>query len=130
MQTQSGAGLARIEALLDEFSNAGGLDPARRDRLQVNIRDEARVLGLEAELGLDDAATLVEAITRIDRFVCDVKDSQFGGGLHVFGRGDQGAAERAGLLAALDGRRVPPGPSGSPFAGAAMCCQPGETFMR
>lgn len=117
VQTKSGVGLARIEALLDEFSNADGLDPARRDRLQASIRDEARMLGLEAELGLDGAATLVEAITRIDRFVCDVKDSQFGDGLHVFGRGDQGAAERAGLLAALDGRRVPPGPSGSPFRG-------------
>ncbi|MEA3388462.1 cobaltochelatase subunit CobN [Sphingobium phenoxybenzoativorans] len=116
-QTESGAGLARIEALLDEFSNADGLDPARRDRLQAAIREEARTLGLEAELGLDSAATLVEAITRIDRFVCDVKESQFGDGLHVFGCGDQGAAERAGLLAALDGRRVPPGPSGSPFRG-------------
>jgi cobaltochelatase CobN len=116
-QTGSGAGLARIEALLDEFSNADGLDPARRDRLQDAIREEARALGLEAELGLDGATTLVEAITRIDRFVCDVKESQFGDGLHVFGRGEQGAAERAGLLAALDGRRVAPGPSGSPFRG-------------
>lgn len=115
--TTSGAGLARIEALLDEFSNAEGLDPARRDRLQAVIREEARVLGLEAELGLDSATTLIEAITRIDRFVCDVKESQFGDGLHVFGRGEQGAAERAGLLAALDGRWVAPGPSGSPFRG-------------
>uniref|UniRef100_UPI0038BBC4A6 cobaltochelatase subunit CobN n=1 Tax=Novosphingobium sp. TaxID=1874826 RepID=UPI0038BBC4A6 len=95
VQSESGAGLARIEALLDEFSNADGLDPARRDRLQATIRDEARVLGLEAELGLDGAVTLVEAITRIDRFVCDIKESQFGDGLHVFGRGDQGVAERA-----------------------------------
>ncbi|ALR19703.1 cobaltochelatase subunit CobN [Sphingobium baderi] len=116
-QTGSGAGLTRIEALLDEFSNADGLDPARRDRLQDAIREEARALGLEAELGLDSATTLVEAITRIDRFVCDVKASQFGDGLHVFGRTEHGAAERAGLLAALDGRRVAPGPSGSPYRG-------------
>ncbi len=115
--TAHGAGLARIETLLDEFSNAGGLDPARRDRLQGAIRDEARALGLEAELGLDTAASLVEAITRIDRFVCDVKESQFGDGLHVFGRGEQGAAERSGLLTALAGRRVPSGPAGSPHRG-------------
>jgi cobaltochelatase CobN len=115
--TTSGAGLARIEALLDEFSNAKGLDPARRDRLQAVIREEARSLGLEAELGLDSATTLIEAISRIDRFVCDVKESQFGDGLHVFGRGEQGGGERAGLLAALDGRWVAPGPSGSPFRG-------------
>ena len=46
-----------------------------------------------------------------------MKESQFGDGLHVFGRGDQGAAERAGLLMALEGLRVPAGPSGSPFRG-------------
>jgi len=38
--------------------------------------------------------------------VCDVKESQFGDGLHVFGRGEHGEAERRGLLAALDGRRI------------------------
>ncbi|NLS28113.1 hypothetical protein S2M10_31210 [Sphingomonas sp. S2M10] len=113
----TGAGLARIEALLDEFSNAVGLDPARRDRLQAAIRDEARAAGLEAELGLDTATSAAEAITRIDRFVCDVKEGQFGDGLHVFGRGECGAAERNGLLAGLAGRRVAPGPAGSPHRG-------------
>ncbi|MFX8668542.1 cobaltochelatase subunit CobN, partial [Acinetobacter baumannii] len=39
-QSGTGAGLSRLEALLDEFSNAGGLDPARRDRLQGSIREE------------------------------------------------------------------------------------------
>jgi cobaltochelatase CobN len=113
----SGAGMARLEALLDEFSNADGLDPARRDRLQADIRDEAEAQGLGAELGLDAAANLAETITRIDRFVCDVKESQFGDGLHVFGTGEHGAHERAGLIAALAGRFVPPGPSGSPHRG-------------
>ncbi|MDD7970783.1 cobaltochelatase subunit CobN [Roseinatronobacter alkalisoli] len=114
---QSGTGMVRLEALLDEFSNADGLDPARRDRLQASIRDEAEALGLGAELGLERASCLNEAISRIDRFVCDIKESQFGEGLHVFGRGEQGAAERAGLLAALSGRFVPAGPSGSPHRG-------------
>lgn len=115
--TRSGAGLARIEALLDEFSNADGLDPARRARLQADIADEACALGLETELGIAADASPVEIITRIDRFVCDVKESQYGDGLHVFGRGEHGAAERDGLLAALAGRRVTPGPSGSPHRG-------------
>jgi len=113
----TGVGLARIEALLDEFSNAVGLDPARRDRLQTTIRDEARAAGLEAELGLDTAASTAEAIARIDRFVCDVKEGQFGDGLHVFGCGACGSAERDGLLAGLAGRRVAAGPAGSPHRG-------------
>lgn len=117
----------RLESLLDEFSNADGLDPRRRDRLQSDIRAEAQALGVEDDLGLDRAASTAEAITRIDRFVCDVKESQFGDGLHVFGRADPGATpfdtaasvtgEMANLHAALKGRRVPAGPSGSPWRG-------------
>lgn len=113
----TGAGLGRLEALLDEFSNADGLDPARRDRLTADIASEAEALGLAAELGLAPGMPAAEAIPRIDRFVCDVKDSQFGEGLHVYGTGPQGAAERAGLRAALDARHVAPGPSGSPWRG-------------
>jgi cobaltochelatase CobN len=119
--------LVRLEALLDEFSNADGLDPKRRDRLQDDIRAEAQALGVEADLGLAEASCSAEAITRIDRFVCDVKDSQFGDGLHIWGRvGPAGgpfdgtkaaAAERASLPAALAGKRIEAGPSGSPYRG-------------
>jgi cobaltochelatase CobN len=126
--------MARLEALLDEFSNADGLDPKRRDRLQADIRAEAQALGVEEDLGLDRATSTAEAITRIDRFVCDVKESQFGEGLHVWGRatvtgddpsaqdrvpgGAQSAeAERKSILDALNGRRIDAGPSGSPYRG-------------
>ncbi len=118
-RTRTGAGLGRLEALLDEFSNADGLDPARRDRLQRDIRDEATATGLAATLGLEDAQSQAEAITRIDTFVCDVKESQYGDGLHIYGRGEHGAAERTGLLSALRGQRVASGPSGSPWRGRA-----------
>ncbi len=119
--------LTRLEALLDEFSNADGLDPKRRDRLQSDIREEAQALGVEDDLGLDRASSTAEAITRIDRFVCDIKESQFGDGLHVWGQAPQAslpfdggaaaAAERASLLNALDGKRIAGGPSGSPYRG-------------
>lgn len=110
-------GLRRLERLLDEYSTADGLDPARRQRLIGAIRDEARAAGLEDDLGLDASAAPAEAIPRIDRFVCDLKESQFGDGLHVFGRGACGEAERDALRAALAGHRVAPGPSGSPYRG-------------
>ncbi len=112
--------LAHLEALLDEFSTADGLDPGRRDRLVDDIRSEARASGIEEDLGLDAAGCPAEAVTRIDRFVCDVKEGQFGDGLHVWGRASpfgDGAGERRGLLDALSGRRVAPGPSGSPHRG-------------
>ena len=117
----------RLETLLDEFSNADGLDPKRRDRLQDDIRAEAQAIGVEQDLGLDRASCSAEAITRIDRFVCDIKDSQFGEGLHVWGRGApegtpygdgiSAQTERAALIDALNGKRIAGGPSGSPYRG-------------
>ena len=109
--------LMRLEQLLDEYSTADGLDPARRQRLVAAIRDEARTAGVEDDLGLAGSAAPSEAIPRIDRFVCDLKESQFGDGLHVFGRGACGSEERDALIAALSGRRVAPGPAGSPHRG-------------
>ncbi|MEM6562924.1 MAG: cobaltochelatase subunit CobN [Pseudomonadota bacterium] len=119
--------LARLEALLDEFSNADGLDPKRRDRLQGDIRNEAKALGVESDLGLERMTCEADAITQIDRFVCDVKESQFGDGLHVWGRtpvgdtpfdvAESATCERRALLNTLDGVRIAGGPSGSPFRG-------------
>ncbi|CUH45947.1 cobaltochelatase subunit CobN [Ruegeria atlantica] len=119
--------MVRLESLLDEFSNADGLDPKRRDRLQEDIRDEAQAIGLENDLGLDQATCIAEAITRIDRFVCDIKESQFGDGLHIFGRVPEATAnfdaapsahaERTALIDALAGKRIEAGPSGSPYRG-------------
>ena len=79
--------LQRLESLLDEYSVADGLDPARRNRLIDAIRTEARLAGVEDDLGLAPGASPAEAIPRIDRFVCDLKETRFGDGLHIWGRG-------------------------------------------
>ncbi|NBE07884.1 cobaltochelatase subunit CobN [Paragemmobacter ruber] len=120
------AALEGLERLLDEYSTADGLDPSRRRRLIGEIRAMAAALGVEADLGLPPDASPAEAITRIDRFVCDVKESRYGDGLHVYG---DGAGEMAGLLAALDGRFVPPGPAGSPHRGRADVLPTGRNLF-
>ncbi|MES2143970.1 MAG: cobaltochelatase subunit CobN, partial [Pseudomonadota bacterium] len=122
-------GLHRLERLLDEYATADGIDPARRDRLIGAIRDEAKAAGVEDDLALPANASAAEAVTRIDRFVCDIKESQFGDGLHVYGRGACGDAERQGLLTALAGRRVAPGPSGSPNRGRADVLPTGRNLF-
>ncbi len=121
--------LGHLERLLDEYSTADGLDPARRDRLIAAIRDEARGRGVEEDLGIPEDASPAEAITRIDRFVCDIKENQYGEGLHVFGSGQCGAEERAGLIAALNGARVDGGPSGSPYRGRSDVLPTGRNLF-
>ncbi|GAW37032.1 aerobic cobaltochelatase subunit CobN [Roseovarius sp. A-2] len=121
--------LGPLEALLDEFSTADGLDPRRRDKLMQDIRAEAEARGLGADLGLGEVCG-AEAITRIDRFVCDIKDSRFPEGLHVWGRtGACAAQERDALLAALDGRRIAAGPSGSPYRGRSDVLPTGRNLF-
>ena len=58
---------SRLEALLDEFSNADGLDPKRRDRLMKDIQDEAEQIGLAQDLGLDEACNEADSLQRIDQ---------------------------------------------------------------
>jgi len=119
---------SKLEALLDEFSNADGLDPKRRDRLKCDIQDEAEMLGLVKDLGLDDRLDEADNLQRIDQFVCDIKDSQFTSGLHVFGRSakikndifdaeENARSEQAGMARALAGKAVSAGPAGSPYRG-------------
>ncbi|MEP5731481.1 MAG: cobaltochelatase subunit CobN [Sulfitobacter sp.] len=119
-------GLLQLERLLDEYSTADGLDPARRDRLIETIRSEAQAAGVEDDLGLNEDSSMAEAMTRIDRFVCDIKESQYGDGLHVFGRGE---GEFQGLLDALAGKRIEAGPSGSPYRGRSDVLPTGRNLF-
>lgn len=138
-ETEAPERFATLEALLDEFSNADGLDPSRRDRLQADIRGEAQALGVEDDLGLGRASSTAEAITRIDRFVCDIKESQFGDGLHIWGRAPKVAgvfdaeasveAERVSLLTALEGKRIEAGPSGSTYRGRSDVLPTGRNLF-
>ncbi|MDJ1158834.1 cobaltochelatase subunit CobN [Chelatococcus sp. SYSU_G07232] len=137
---------ATLEGLLDEYAVADGLDRQRQRHLKAAIVAEARASGLAAECGAgeeDDDAL----VTRLDAWLCDLKELAIRDGLHVFGEPPPpearkamlaalaaaapgtpadllaarldacAAAERRALLAALDGRFVPAGPAGAPTRG-------------
>src|SRR5215831_1777977 len=122
------AGDAReLERLIDEYAQADGLDRRRRERLARLILEQAERTGLavEARVQPDDGPD--DALRRIDAWLCDLKDLAVKDGLHVYGRepmdvGDpawraSAEAERVAILAALDVRRIAPGPAGSPARG-------------
>jgi cobaltochelatase CobN len=114
-----GAG-ALLRDLVEDYSAAQVLDPRRAAMVADEIRVQARASGLAAAAGLDDAMPMDEALSRLDAHLCDLAEMPFRDGLHVFGTGGDAASaagERHGLLAALDGRFVPPGPAGSPHRG-------------
>jgi cobaltochelatase CobN len=116
-----------LELLLDEYAQADGLDRRRRERLATLIVDTARRSGLAGEAGVTATVAPDEALKQIDAWLCDLKDLAVKDGQHIFGRAAAGSddpawrqsadAERAALLAALDGRRIAAGPAGSPARG-------------
>jgi cobaltochelatase CobN len=112
---------ALLRDLVEEFSQAQVLDPRRADIVASEIRARAQESGLAASCGVTPDLPMSEALTRLDAHLCDIAELPFRDGLHVFGRSTldpvSAKAERQGLLRALDGRFVPPGPAGSPHRG-------------
>jgi cobaltochelatase CobN len=131
-----------LEGLFDEFAEAQALDPRRARAIAALILERGRDSGLLRECAADDKPP-EEALVALDAWLCDLKDMRIGDGLHVFGRSPDsadgfaagldleasardtlservaacGAAESLGLLRALGGRFLAPGPAGAPARG-------------
>ncbi|WP_034999663.1 cobaltochelatase subunit CobN [Beijerinckia mobilis] len=125
-----------LEALLDEYSGAEWLDPKRAERIGETILRRVRESNFAAFAGLSSLSPnfpqqdIRSALQQLDACLCDMKELRIGDGLHVFAQGTEqrpdidaalaaqcNIAEATGLLAALDGRFVQPGPGGAPSRG-------------
>ena len=98
--------LKDLEAMLDEYYAAQGMDRRRLDGLRRRIFDFARDTRLADDVGF--AADDGSALQKLDTFLCDLKEAQIRDGLHVFGQSPTGKLERD-LVVAL--ARVPRGAS-------------------
>lgn len=120
----------KLELLVDEYAQADGLDRRRRDRLAKLIVEMAQETGLAGDAGVTVGEDADAALTRIDAFLCDLKDLAIKDGQHVFGRDtdltgetpdplrkQSAECERKAFLDALDGRHITAGPSGAPARG-------------
>ncbi|TPM38588.1 cobaltochelatase subunit CobN [Mesorhizobium sp. B2-3-4] len=139
----TGAGLDedqhKLERLVDEYAQADGLDRRRRDRLARLIVDTAQKTGLASEAGVASTDAPDEALRRIDAWLCDLKDFAIKDGLHIYGRAADDEpdamrrqstdAEKAALLAALDGRHVKAGPAGAPARGRSDVLPTGRNLF-
>jgi cobaltochelatase CobN len=101
--------------LFDEYASAQSLDARRSRLLGEAILAKAEEAGLSEELGLGMDLEPMEALAKLDAWLCDLKEMRIGDGLHVLGR--DAAHEIAAILKALDGRFIEPGPAGAPSRG-------------
>ncbi|MBV1701060.1 MAG: cobaltochelatase subunit CobN [Hyphomicrobiales bacterium] len=103
-----------IEAMLEEYAQAQSLDRRRADWLAQAILARASAAGLMD--AADAQANPSDQLQKLDAWLCEVKEMRIGDGLHIFGAAPY-QSEMAGLVQALDGRFVPPGPAGAPEQG-------------
>ncbi|QQR35867.1 cobaltochelatase subunit CobN [Devosia oryziradicis] len=96
--------LKDLEALLDEYYAASGMDRRRLADLRRRILDFVSDTRLDRDIGLPEDET--QALIKIDNFLCDLKEAQIRDGLHIFGQSPQGNLQRD-LVVAL--ARVPRG---------------------
>ncbi|MGQ0484175.1 MAG: cobaltochelatase subunit CobN [Hyphomicrobiales bacterium] len=96
--------LKDLEALVDEYYLASGLDRRRLAALKQDILDLTRSHRLDLDAGFTGDADA--DLQRLDAYLCDLKGAQIRDGLHVLGSSPEGRLE-TDLLVALT--RVPRG---------------------
>ena len=111
--------LADLERLVDEYYEAAGIDPRRIALLRQQILELTQSTGIDVDCGIEAADAEGDQLSKLDNYLCELKELQIRDGLHIFGvsptdqqltdllvallripRGD-GAGENASLIRAL-----------------------------
>jgi cobaltochelatase CobN len=101
--------VARLEQLLDEHAQVAALDPSKLPAIRKKVWDLLVSADLHRDLGVaaaPEGSAFDELINHVDGYLCELKDAQIRGGLHVLGATPTGPA-RLDLLLALT--RLPQG---------------------
>ncbi|WP_108815587.1 cobaltochelatase subunit CobN [Loktanella sp. Alg231-35] len=96
--------LRDLEALVDEYYEAAGVDPRRIDHLRREILSLSDVTGLAKDAGF--TGNQDGDLGKLDAYLCELKEAQIRDGLHVFGQSPEGPQERDLAIALA---RVPRG---------------------
>jgi len=82
--------LRELEALVDEYYEAAGIDPRRLGHLAREIMSLTRSTRLDEDAGIEIDEDQESALAKLDEYLCELKESQIRDGLHIFGRAPQG----------------------------------------
>ena len=101
--------LATLEGLLDEHARVSSLDPDKLPSIRRKVWDCLVAAEIHRDLGLDaagdaharafDDPAFDDLLVEVDGYLCELKDAQIRGGLHILGRAPQGDAELDMVLA-------------------------------
>jgi len=85
--------LLRLEQLMDEYSQAQIMDPSRLPIIEEEIWKLVQEAKLDRDLKVDKPPDdFSKFLQKLDGYICEIKDSQIRGGLHILGelpKGDE-----------------------------------------
>ncbi|WP_417795239.1 cobaltochelatase subunit CobN [Terasakiella pusilla] len=81
--------LRDLEQLVDEYYEAAGVDPRRLKVLKKEILALSRTTGLDEDCGIGKDDGDEEALAKLDKHLCELKEMQIRDGLHIFGESPQ-----------------------------------------
>jgi cobaltochelatase CobN len=84
--------LRDLEALVDEYYEAAGIDPRRIEHLRREILTLTAASGLDKDIGFEGHET--GDLAKLDAYLCDLKEAQIRDGLHIFGQTPEGVQLR------------------------------------
>jgi cobaltochelatase CobN len=85
-RAESHGAQAAIERLVDEYYEAAQVDPRRLKLLGDEILSLCRTAGLDLDCGIGAGDRREDALVKLDRYLCELKELQIRDGLHVFGQ--------------------------------------------
>lgn len=94
--------LARLETLLDEHARIAALDPAKLPAVRERVWELLVAAELHRDLGVaepPDPDAFDDLVLHVDGYLCELKDAQIRGGLHVLGHPPIGQLELDTLVA-------------------------------
>ena len=92
--------LRDLEQLIDEYYQAAGMDPRRLKILAEEILMLSQNIGLDKDIGIEYSDVGNEALSKIDNYLCELKEMQIRDGLHIFGVSPTGI-QKIDLMIAL-----------------------------
>ena len=98
--------LKDLEALVDEYYEASGVDPRRLVHLRKEILSLTSATGMDLDAGIGEDDDADSRLAKLDEYLCELKESQIRDGLHVFGKAPTGDQERDLAIALLRAPRA------------------------
>jgi cobaltochelatase CobN len=108
-RAESYGDIARLEQLMDEHAQIAALDPAKLPAIRAQIWTLIQAARLDHDLYIDKRphdAEFDDFLLHVDGWLCEIKDAQIRGGLHVLGAAPAGAARVDLVLAILRARQM------------------------